>query len=194
MRYTCNEILIVLVGHFLLLLKRAHETLPRYDILFYLRQMNLHQKTFVAVFGISNLCHSIARSSNADEYFALHSVDGRSHHELMVLHITSCPPCEICLMLFALGVSEVGSLIGVEGEAETTFERAKMVPEDVGVLDIKSSSSADVLVNARFRTLARSIVSSASFLSRSRRSMFVSDAPATPPPPNLDPTRFCRMF
>lgn len=40
------------------------------------------------------------------------------------------------------------------------------------------------------RTFARSIVSSASFLRRSLLSTLVSDAPATPPPPNLEPTRF----
>lgn len=40
------------------------------------------------------------------------------------------------------------------------------------------------------RTLARSMVSKASFLNRSRLSTLVSDAPATPPPPNLEPTRF----
>lgn len=40
-------------------------------------------------------------------------------------------------------------------------------------------------------TFARSIVSNASFRSRSLRSTLASLAPASPPPPNLDPTRFC---
>jgi hypothetical protein len=40
------------------------------------------------------------------------------------------------------------------------------------------------------QTLARSIVSRASFLRRSRLSTLVSEAPATPPPPNFEPTRF----
>jgi hypothetical protein len=39
-------------------------------------------------------------------------------------------------------------------------------------------------------TFARSIVSSANFRRRSLRSIACSDAPATPPPPNLLPTRF----
>lgn len=38
------------------------------------------------------------------------------------------------------------------------------------------------------------MVSSASFLRRSRLSTFVSEAPATPPPPNLEPTRFCEVL
>lgn len=37
---------------------------------------------------------------------------------------------------------------------------------------------------------ARSIVSNANFLSLSLLSIACSDAPATPPPPNLLPTRF----
>jgi hypothetical protein len=41
------------------------------------------------------------------------------------------------------------------------------------------------------RAFARSIVSSASLRSRSRLSTLDSLAPATPPPPNLLPTRFC---
>jgi hypothetical protein len=35
------------------------------------------------------------------------------------------------------------------------------------------------------------MLSSASFRSRSRRSAFVADVEATPPPPNLEPARFC---
>jgi hypothetical protein len=41
-------------------------------------------------------------------------------------------------------------------------------------------------------TVARSMVSSTSFLNRSRLSTFVSEPPATPPPPNFEPTRFYR--
>jgi len=42
----------------------------------------------------------------------------------------------------------------------------------------------------RKRTLFRSTTPMAIFLRRSRLSMLVSDAPATPPPPNFEPTRF----
>jgi hypothetical protein len=35
------------------------------------------------------------------------------------------------------------------------------------------------------------MVSSASLRRRSRRSAFVADCEATPPPPNLEPARFC---
>lgn len=39
-------------------------------------------------------------------------------------------------------------------------------------------------------TLAKSMVSRANFLRRSLLSTLVSEAPATPPPPNFEPTRF----
>jgi hypothetical protein len=45
--------------------------------------------------------------------------------------------------------------------------------------------------NRKF-TLAKSMVSRASFLKRSLLSTLVSEAPATPPPPNFEPTRFCK--
>ena len=37
-------------------------------------------------------------------------------------------------MLLALGVCEVGALVGVEREAETTLQRAEMVAQDIWVL------------------------------------------------------------
>jgi hypothetical protein len=38
------------------------------------------------------------------------------------------------------------------------------------------------------------MLSSASFRSRSLRSAFVADVEATPPPPNLEPARFCGLL
>jgi hypothetical protein len=38
------------------------------------------------------------------------------------------------------------------------------------------------------------MLSSANFRSRSRRSAFVADVEATPPPPNLEPARFCDVL
>jgi len=51
-------------------------------------------------------------------------------------------------------------------------------------------SCADGVVCNRGLTLAKSIVSRANFLRRSLLSTLVSEAPATPPPPNFEPTRF----
>jgi hypothetical protein len=95
-------------------------------------------------------------------------------------------------MLFTLRVREVRPFVRVDGEAQSAFESTQVVAEDVRVL---SGPERQMLLPARrctlVLTLARSIVSSASFLSRSRRSIACSLAPATPPPPNLLPTRFC---
>lgn len=66
-----------------------------------------------------------------------------------------------------------------------------MIAQNVRVLvRVHNVSRAVESLPSRQRTLAKSIVSRASFLNRSRLSTFVSDAPATPPPPNLEPTRF----
>ena len=62
-----------------------------------------------------------------------------------------------------------------------------MVSKDVRVLIIVIKKKAAKTKNGTF---ARSMVSRASLRSLSRLSTFVSEAPATPPPPNLEPTRF----
>lgn len=64
-----------------------------------------------------------------------------------------------------------------------------MVAEDIRILWTVSKCCA--CRRALLHTFARSIVSRASFRRRSRRSTLVSEAPATPPPPNFEPTRFC---
>jgi len=51
-------------------------------------------------------------------------------------------------------------------------------------------SSIHGVARNRGLTLARSIVSRANFLRRSLLSTLASEAPATPPPPNFEPTRF----
>ena len=47
--------------------------------------------------------------------------------------VLSCTPSQIRLMLLSLSMGEVGTFVGVESEAETTFESSEMVTKDVGI-------------------------------------------------------------
>ena len=60
--------------------------------------------------------------SNSDENLPLDGLNGRSDHELVLLHVPCCAPGEVGLVLFALRVREVGALIRVECKAETAFQ------------------------------------------------------------------------
>lgn len=98
-------------------------------------------------------------------------------------------------MFAALSVGEVGAVILVDGEAEAAFEAADVVFEEVGVLVCVGVQdglvgAAAVGVCGCGGEVPRSIVSSASFRSLSRRSAFVAEWDATPPPPNFEPARF----
>lgn len=69
-----------------------------------------------------------------------------------------------------------------------------MVAENIRILGVVEVMLRDqTCLITTTRTFARSIVSRASFRSRSRRSTLVSEAPATPPPPNFEPTRFWKI-
>jgi len=154
--------------------------------------MNLDHHTLFSCVSVSDFGHSVSRASNFEEDFLLLCRLRRCNHQLRVFRITSSTTREVGLMLFALSVSEIGTFVGVQSQTKTTFKRSQVVAEDVRIL-----TATKWVVSARrkgeyaiVRTFARSIVSKASFLRRSRLSTFVSDAPATPPPPNLEPTRF----
>ena len=59
-------------------------------------------------------------------------------------------------------------------------------------LNMRWLSCTEVARNRKL-TLAKSMVSKANFLRRSLLSTLVSEAPATPPPPNFEPTRFWKV-
>ena len=79
-------------------------------------------------------------------------------------------------MLLSLRVGEVGSLVDVESEAETTFQCTQMGSKDIWVLSVSYMLSC--LMKGHKLTLAKSIVSRANFRRRSLLSMAVSDPPA----------------
>jgi len=84
--------------------------------------MNLHHHTLPPRHRVPNLGDAVSWSSNFKENFALHIALLRSNHKLRIFCVTSSTSGEVGLMLFALGVSEVGTFVGVECQAKTTFE------------------------------------------------------------------------
>lgn len=171
------------------MLPGAHKPTTRQDIFFYLRKVDLDHHALLPSVFVPDLGHSISRATNFQEDFALNvSLRGRNH-QLRVFGIAGGATSKVGLMLLSLGVSQVGAFVGMQCQAQSTFERPQMISENVRILKV-GSYQIILEEDERIRTFARSIVSSASFLRRSRLSTLLSDAPATPPPPNLEPTRF----
>lgn len=151
--------------------------------------MHLHHHPFLARVPITNFGDSVAGSTNLEKDFSLHAALRGSNHKLCLLRITGSTTSKISLMFLPLRMGKIGTFVRVQSQTQTTFERAKVISQDVRILP-RRVKPAEKHPSESQNTLARSMVSSASFLNRSRLSTFVSDAPATPPPPNLDPTRF----
>lgn len=217
---THEEVLPCAVGHLDVLLERRHEPVARLDALRDLRVVHLEEHAELArdripdlgdlravVGGQSQLStpratlagtHLVSGASDLDEGLCgdghllrldLQRLLGREAGGVIV--VLCCSPGEVRLMLLALGVGEVGALVRVESEAQPALEAAEVVPKDVRVLRAHESATGGWERRAGGRTFARSIVSSASFRRRSRRSRACASPLATPPPPNLLPTRFC---
>ena len=124
---THDEVLVCLVGWLPFLLPCAHKASSRDDTRLDLWQVDLHHHTLLPRVVIPDLGDAVSRSPNLQENFSLDVALRRSDHQLRVFGISSGTTREIGLVLFALSVGQVGAFIGVEGQAETTFERTKMV-------------------------------------------------------------------
>ena len=83
--------------------------------------MDLHHHALLARLAVAHLRHAIPRPPNLQEYLALHARLLRGDLQLALLHVARRAPREVRLVLLALGVREVGALVGVEREAETTL-------------------------------------------------------------------------
>jgi hypothetical protein len=80
---TYDEVLLVLVGWFPLLLPCTHETPTRSYTFLHVGKMYLNHQPFLAGVGVSNLGHTIPRPSNLQKDLALHRGRGSwGHHEL----------------------------------------------------------------------------------------------------------------
>ena len=154
--------------------------------------MHLHHHAFLACINVSDFGNSVSWSTNFEKDFPLNRACGRGDHQLSVFGITGGTTGKVGLVLFTLRMCKVRSFVCVQRQTETAFEGSKMVSENIWILGNGWLAAARKIENQYGHTLARSIVSRASFRRRSRLSTLDSDAPATPPPPNLEPTRFCR--
>jgi hypothetical protein len=131
---TYNEILIRLVWGFSLLFPGAHEPPARDDARLDLRQVDLDHHTLLSRLAVAYFRHAIPRPPNLEEHLTLHARLLRGDLQLALLHVARRAPCEVRLVFLALGVREVGALVRVKGEAETTFQRSEMVAQDIRVL------------------------------------------------------------
>jgi hypothetical protein len=78
---------------------------------------------------------ALTRSTDLDKVLLRHLLRlGHRDHQLTLLDIPRCSPCQVGLVLLSLSVGKVGTFVGVKREAESAFERAKVGSEDVGVL------------------------------------------------------------
>lgn len=132
--HTHNKILVGLVGRLSFLLPCAHEPSPRYDAGLDLGKMDLHHHALFASISIPHLGNTVPWSTNFKENLSLNVTLSRCNHQLRLLEVTSRTSGKISLMLLPLRVCQIRALVRMQGEAKTTFQRAKMVAKDVWVL------------------------------------------------------------
>ena len=96
--------------------------------------MDLYHHALLTRLAVAHFRHAIPRPPNLEEHLTLHARLLRRDLQLALFHVTRRAPSEVRLMLLALRVCEVGTLVGVQREAETTFQRAEMVAQDIWVL------------------------------------------------------------
>ena len=139
---TYDEVLVSLVRRLFPLLPSTHETTARNDPRLDLRQVHLHHHTLFAGISVSDLGDTVTRTSNLQEDFLVYALLRWRDHKLGFLQVPRRSTREVSLMLLPLGVCEVGAFIGVEGKTKTTFEGAKVVAQDVRILDSLSALAA----------------------------------------------------
>lgn len=126
-RETHYKILVCFVGRLAFLLPCTHKASSRDNPRLDLRQVDLHHHPLLPRVVIPDLGDSVPRPPNLQENFSLDVALRRSDHQLCVFGISSGTTGKVGLVLFALCVGEVGAFVGVESQAETTFERTEMV-------------------------------------------------------------------
>lgn len=127
--------MVGLVRGFLPLLPCTHEATARNNVCLDLRQVHLHHHTLLSSVSVSDLGHPVARTPNLEEDLLVDILLSGRDHELGLLQVARRSAGEVRLMLLSLRVCEVGAFVGVQRETETTFQGAKVVAQDVGVLD-----------------------------------------------------------
>lgn len=102
-----NQVLVGFVRGLSFLFPGAHESPPWSNTGFDLRKMHLYHHAFFASISVPHLGDAISRSTNFQENFSLHVTGCRCDHKLCFLEVASGTSGKVCLMLLALGVSEV---------------------------------------------------------------------------------------
>lgn len=59
----------------------------------------------------------------------------RRNHQLRVFGVASGATSKVGLMLLSLGVSQVGTFIGMQCQAQSAFKRPQMISENVRILE-----------------------------------------------------------
>lgn len=105
-------------------------------------ELQLEQHSVLASQWVADLGDLVTRSADLDQLLLdLDTGDTRQGGLILLAFpvLTRGASFEVCLMLAALGVGEVGAVVLVDCQAETAFEGAHVVLEDVGIfLDIHS--------------------------------------------------------
>ncbi len=148
-RETDHQVLPIPVRLLLVLLEAAHEPVPRLDALCDVWVVHLVEQAELAGDGVAHLGHLVTGRADLDELLVLDLVllplglECLLGGELVgVVLVAGGAAGEVGLVLLALGVGQVGALVGVEGEAQPALEAAEVVAEDVGVLKGLRAKSA----------------------------------------------------
>lgn len=89
--------------------------------------MHLNHHPFLAGVLITDFGYPIAWATDFEEHLPLYAALGRCDHELSFFGIAGGTTGKVRLMLFTLGVGQVGAFICMERQAKTTFQRAQVV-------------------------------------------------------------------
>ena len=132
---THNEILVGFVWWLPLLLPCTHESSAWDDANLDLRQVHLHHHALLASVTVPHLGDTITGSTYFEEDLTLDVLLLRGNLKLAVLHVPRGAASQVSLMLLALRVSQIGTFVGVKCQTETALERAKVVAQNVRVLE-----------------------------------------------------------
>lgn len=113
--------------------------MPRLDALLDLRVVNLKEQAQLPSDRIPHFRDLITGTADLDEglrlnLWLLRRLSRQLRRIVRVMCVARRSSCEVRLMLLALGVREVRAFVGVKGQAQSTFDSAKVVAQDIGVL------------------------------------------------------------
>lgn len=132
-----EQVLVVLVWRLLHpLLKRTHQPPSWVNLLPNLRILKLEKQAELTRDGIPTLCNLITWTADLESLAHSDLLANHAHRQagncidvLALLSLTGGAAGEVGLMFATLGMGEVGAVVLVDCETETTFEGADVVLE-----------------------------------------------------------------